>query len=99
VGKAKPKMAESLRRIRTILQKEWDPIGVQHTPGAEHEYDMYAPRVYALLRGNCSAKAISEHLHQIEIKRMGLQGSNAEHLSQVAESLLAIPVAEDEPYE
>ena len=57
--------------IRTILMRDWDPIGVKDEPMAADEYDMYLGGIYELLKSGASLELISEHLREIEIKRMG----------------------------
>src|SRR3954447_12365351 len=61
------------QELRELLFWRWDPIGVSGSfPNARDEYDAYAPRVAALLRGGASAEAIDAHLEQVAVERMGL---------------------------
>ena len=57
--------------------REWDPIGVKDQPMAADEYDSYIGGVYELLKNRAAAKVISDHLREIEIKRMGFENSSA----------------------
>jgi hypothetical protein len=47
--------------IRSVLNTDWDPIGVVGD-GINDEYDMYIGRIYSLLLSGASEQAIAEHL-------------------------------------
>jgi hypothetical protein len=58
MGERKPKMAESIRKIRHVFMHEWDPIGVGEDPNCpEDEYDSYVMPMYSLLRQQKGASA------------------------------------------
>lgn len=76
---------ERSRRIRSeilnVLMTQWDPIGVKDKPMAADEYDLYIGDIYDLLTNNVHAQAISNHLREIEVKRMGFAEEQvAQHL-------------------
>jgi hypothetical protein len=75
-------------RIRTVLNAEWDPIGV--ADAVEDEYDMYIGHIYSLIRTGVSEQAIAEHLSQIEHERMGLSPAPIDRLLPVASHLRAL---------
>ena len=56
-------------QIRSVLNTDWDPIGVSDM--VEDEYDMYIGRIYSLLASDASEQAIASHLLSIELERMG----------------------------
>src|SRR3954451_22436586 len=61
------------QELRELLFWRWDPIGVSGSfPNARDEYDAYAPRVAALLRGGASGEGIHPALDQVAVERMGL---------------------------
>lgn len=64
-------------RVRVILTKDWDPIGVGNEPKAADEYDDYVPSVAAMVRARQSADAVAEYLLTIERRQMGLAGDAA----------------------
>ncbi len=75
--------------IRSVLNADWDPIGVVGD-GIEDEYDSYIGRIYSLLLSGASEQAIAEHLRAIEVDRMGLTGKPINQLFKVAAKLLAL---------
>ena len=80
-------------RIRTILNTEWDPIGVPQD--VDDEYDGYILAILTLLRGKPGVETIAEHLRSIEVERMGLGGSPHDKLIAVAEALRGIRLPEE----
>jgi hypothetical protein len=73
------------RDIRTVLMTHWDPIGVKDEPMAADEYDGYIGAIYGLLTSTATANAISDHLREIEIKRMGFSEEQVpQHLDVAA---------------
>lgn len=59
---------------------EWDPIGVNDTPEAAEEYDLYIGGVYRLLAEGSSEAGMYIFLRDIEIGRMELVDENGEPL-------------------
>jgi hypothetical protein len=75
--------------IRSVLNTDWDPIGVVGD-GINDEYDMYIGRIYSLLLSGASEQAIADHLRSIEVDRMGLTGASIDQLCKVAAKLLKL---------
>ncbi len=75
--------------IRSILMKEWDPIGVGHIPRAQDEYDSYIPTIYRLLIRREPAYEVFDYLWWAETEHMGLSG-NRQHTEKVAEQLVGL---------
>lgn len=75
--------------IRTVLLKEWDPIGVADEPGAQDEYDSYVGEVYTLLIRHEPRHTLVDHLWRIETEHMGLAG-NRRHTETIADRLLSL---------
>ena len=75
--------------IRSVLNTDWDPIGVV-CDGINNEYDIYIGRIYSLLLSGTSEQAIAEHLRSIEVDRMGLTGASMDQLFKVAARLLKL---------
>jgi hypothetical protein len=86
---------EIQHRIRTVLNHDWDPIGI--AKGFPDEYDAYIVGIFSLLRNHASTDAIAEHLMRIEVERMGLTGSARAKLAEVAIRLkrLQLPTVGD----
>lgn len=68
------RIAEVHRQIGSVLLRDWDPIGVADVPEAEDEYRGYVRRVYDVAVGTRSARAVAEHLVEMERGHMGLSG-------------------------
>jgi hypothetical protein len=47
------------RRVRAALLREWDPIGVQHYPEVQDEYNAYVPDICSLLINRDSQAEVS----------------------------------------
>jgi hypothetical protein len=69
-------------QIRSVLNTDWDPIGVADS--VYDEYDGYIGRIYSLLIQGVSEKTIAEHLLSIERERVGLRGTPMIQLQRVA---------------
>jgi len=63
---------EIMRQIGAVLLQDWDPLGVNHIPEAQDEYESYVGGVYRLIASRASAAEISEHLRKSEYREMGL---------------------------
>ncbi len=78
--------------IRRVLMAQWDPIGVKDEPMAADEYDMYLGGIYGLLVQKSQPQTISDHLREIEIKRMGFSEDQVLQHLEIAGALLQIPL-------
>jgi hypothetical protein len=78
--------------IDRVLWKVWDPIGVNDSPEARHEYSAYANDVLALLKTGAGEEGIIEHLSREETETMGLPARSDEALIPTARALLKIGV-------
>lgn len=75
--------------MRSILIKDWDPIGVGDIPEAQDEYDLYVEDLCKLLRAGQTSSNVYGFLRWIEIERMGLDG-NESLTQQIAKKLVAL---------
>jgi len=75
-------------RIRTILNNDWDPIGVAQAD--DDEYDGYIAGILTFLVRGAGVDGLAEHLRSIEVERMRLGGSPHDKLIVVAEALRGI---------
>lgn len=94
MGALKPNMAESVRRIRSVLMDDWDPIGVRDIPQAADEYDSYAAPIYSILRQHRPEDALLDYLCWMA-DHMGLSASRAS-LRPIALKLLQMDLSNDE---
>ncbi len=62
------------RRLREVLNRDWDPIGVAHK--SEGEYDGYAAKIAVMLRENASDEELLAYLEWAELEHMGLGRSD-----------------------
>jgi hypothetical protein len=76
-------------RVRQVLLKEWDPIGVADVPAAHDEYDMYAPEIARSVIGGATAESLAASLVAIETERMGLSADES-RADRVARQLAAL---------
>ena len=81
-------------RVREILMRDWDPIGVAGVEEAADEYDSYVGRAYIMLMDeHASADAIAAYLLEIATDNMGLSGDSAslaERSAKAAAALVAL---------
>lgn len=89
-------MATSIRAIRDVLLKDWDPCFVRDTPEAQDEYDSYVLQLYGMLRNGTSEERLAEYLYRVETERMG-STVQKDVLIPVAKKLFSIDVSHDEP--
>ncbi len=75
------------RRIREVMNAEWDPIGVSDQ--APDEYDAYVGKVAAMLREGTSDAELFAYLHWVETVHIGMPG-NEERLRKVISAIRAI---------
>jgi hypothetical protein len=92
-GKAYCPSDENRARIRNILIREWDPIGVRQIPGApEDEYDRYIDDICELLSDpRPSKEKVAAYLLDIQSRKMLLRVTPAalERCNRAADSLMA----------
>lgn len=75
------------RRVRDVLNEEWDPIG----GCPQNEYDTYAARIMALLLEDKSDEAIENYLEWVETVYMGLNGPiDRERLKRTVAAIRAV---------
>ena len=75
-------------RVRSVLNEDWDPIGV--ADAVADEYDSYIGLIYSMVRRNASADELAAQLLQIETESMGLSGLPEEQRLEVARRLLTL---------
>ena len=84
---------ENRARVREVLMREWDPIGVAGVAEAADEYDTYADKAYVMLMDErASAEAIAAYLFEIATRHMGLShiADLAARSERVARTLVAL---------
>ena len=61
-------------RIREVLLKEWDPLGLSEAPGTPDDYDAVARELHALITDEgVTVERIAHYLEWAEDELMGLQ--------------------------
>ena len=72
-GRNKYQSRENRARVREVLMREWDPIGVSGVPEAADEYDHYVGKVYVMLMDErATAASIAAYLFDTATRNMGL---------------------------
>jgi len=92
-GRNKYQSRENRARVRDILMREWDPIGVAGVPEATDEYDAYVGIVYVMLMDQRASKdEIAAYLFDIAANHMGLSAHEpiAKRSARTAECLIAL---------
>jgi len=79
-------------QIRSILMRDWDPIGVGEIPEAWDEYDGYIGGIYRLLYSRASVEEVALHLHEIVIGPIGLSSEGVKDHLEVARKLCILDV-------
>jgi len=87
---SKPRKLQNISsRVRVILLRHWDPIGIRDIARCSDEYDNYIPKIVQLLEDGADEYKIREHLLQIETVAMGMRGK-PERCRHVAEMLCGL---------
>jgi hypothetical protein len=76
------------RRIREILNAEWNPIDVPGIP--EDEYDSHGAKLAAMIRDGATDEALVAYLRQVQTEHIGIPCSDMEKLRKVVRSIRAI---------
>ena len=64
-------------RLREVLNRDWDPLGVTKGRPADDEYEVYEGKVAAMLRDHASDEELLAYLKWAEVENIGL-GSGAQ---------------------
>lgn len=75
------------RRIREVLNSQWDPIGV--AAQSPDEYEAYVGKIAAMLREGATDQALFAYLNRVETEYMGLN-ENEERLRSVVAAIRSI---------
>src|SRR4051812_9488070 len=76
-GRNKYQSRENRARVRALLMREWDPIGVAGVAEAADEYDAYVNAAYVMLMDHdADAEAIAAYLMDIATRHMGLSSAD-----------------------
>jgi hypothetical protein len=92
-GDRKDQSRENRARVRELLMREWDPIGVSGIPQAADEYDNYIDEVYMMLmERRASCETMAAYLFDIATNYMGISAHAelAERSARAASALVAL---------
>ena len=76
------------RKIRDILNRDWDPIG----DCPEDEYESYVGDIAAMLRDNVSDEKLMQYLRWAEAEHMGFGIFDAVRAEKVIALVRALPI-------
>ena len=100
LGRNKYLARQQRLRVRDLLMREWDPIGVRGIPEASDEYDSYVGKAYAMLMDEqATAATIEAYLLTIATENMGIARNSDldKRCAHAAASLISLrPVFERE---
>jgi hypothetical protein len=91
-GRNKHQSRENRLRVRQLLLREWDPIGI-YGDGPDDEYDAYAAKAYVMLLDDGATDVeIAGYLLKTATEHMGLAASERlkERCQRVAELLTGL---------
>lgn len=97
-GSLVPRRSKALEiqdSIRTVLLRDWDPLGINEYGSNMDEYDAYIAPVYRILVGSRSQSDLIGTLNRIARDEMGVGARSSENLQLVAEKLLKLQVMLD----
>jgi hypothetical protein len=81
---------ELAEKIRIVLLRDWDPVGIGDNPNLRDEYDSYIPELVRILSApSVNREAILAYLLEIETDRMGLP-EDPERIAIAASNLVGI---------
>jgi len=91
-GRNKYQSRENRAKVREVLMREWDPIGVCDEPEAQDEYDAYVGKVYVMLMDErASAEMIAAYLVDVATVLMGMSNRRIQSSSRrTADALIAL---------
>ena len=75
--------------IRSILLREWDPMGIADEPAAQDEYDGYIHEIHGMLIRHEPRHRLLDHLWWVETEHMGLFG-NRQRTEAVTNRLIGL---------
>ena len=77
-------------RIREVLLRDWDPMGLGDAPGTPDDYDAVARELHALVTDrSTTAERVAAYLRWVEREQMGLQRRPG-MATEAAERLMAL---------
>ncbi|MEQ1538695.1 MAG: hypothetical protein ABL928_07195 [Sphingorhabdus sp.] len=80
-------MIDELEQLKTLLWKEWDPIGVNDMEDAKDEYDSYAFQIFVMLNEGRAEEDVMSYLNWLETDHigLGLSGKNEKIVDRIFE--------------
>jgi hypothetical protein len=61
----------STKRLRELLLREWDPLGIAQVPQAQDEYDAFLGGILQLVSAEADLDAVQRYLIRIEEVELG----------------------------
>jgi hypothetical protein len=65
--------------LRTLLLRDWDPIGIGNEPAAQNEYNAYADDVAQRLSAGATLREIESYLRAVVHERMRMDNDPADY--------------------
>lgn len=81
---------EVITEIRTVLVKDWDPVGIGENLNLGDEYDGYIGPIIQILMYTPSIESIISLLKKIENEDMGIENTDIKYLYPIAAKLMEI---------
>ncbi len=68
-------------RVRDVVNREWNPIGVPDLP--EDEYDAYIGAIASMIQNRSSDEVFLKYMKMVELEEMGLNQFNRDNALKV----------------
>lgn len=81
---------EVITEIRTVLSKDWDPVGIGENSNLGDEYDGYIGSIIQILMHEPSIESIISLLKKIENEDMEIENTDTKCLYCIATKLMRI---------
>lgn len=77
------------KKIRAVLLREWDPLGIKAFKDAQETYDGYADELADLLLGDATKEEVADYLWDLETQTLRKHGDKAT-ADRVVEQIMKI---------
>jgi hypothetical protein len=70
-------MSSELEALKSLLLREWDPLGLSGCDGADNHYEPHAVRVLEMLTEGADAAALASYLNSVVTTELSVTGNVA----------------------
>jgi hypothetical protein len=88
-------MPSKLEALKSLLLREWDPLGLSGCDGADNHYDPYTVRVLEMLTDGTDAAAIASYLNSVVTTEFSVTGNVACDRAIAAKAVAILSLQDD----